>query len=53
MTALTIDLSSIVQLTRAEFYKLCAANPELNLERSDRGELIVLMKMYCLVLYWI
>ncbi len=41
MTALTIDLSPIVQLTRTEFYKLCAANPDLNLERSVQGELIL------------
>jgi Uma2 family endonuclease len=42
MTALTIDLSPIVQLTRTEFYKLCAANPATKLERSPQGELIVM-----------
>lgn len=42
MTSLTIDLSPIVQLTRAEFHKLCTANPDLNLERSAQGELIVM-----------
>jgi Uma2 family endonuclease len=42
MTALTIDLSPIVQLTRPEFYKLCAANPDMKLERSPQGELIVM-----------
>jgi Uma2 family endonuclease len=42
MTALTIDLSPIVQLTRTEFYKLCAANPDMKLERSPQGELIVM-----------
>jgi Uma2 family endonuclease len=42
MTALTIDLSPIVHLTRTEFYKLCAANPDMKLERSPQGELIVM-----------
>ncbi len=42
MTALTIDLSPIAHLTRTEFYKLCAANPDLKLERSRQGELIVM-----------
>jgi Uma2 family endonuclease len=42
MTAFTIDLSPIVQLTRAEFLKLCAANPGMRLERTARGELIVM-----------
>lgn len=42
MTALTIDLSPIMQLTRTEFYKLCAANPDMKLERSPQGELIVM-----------
>jgi Uma2 family endonuclease len=43
MTSLTINLSPIVQLARAEFYKLCAANPDLHLERSAQGELIVML----------
>jgi len=29
-------------LTREEFIKLCAANPEMKLERSAKGELIVM-----------
>ncbi len=37
----TLDLSPIVTLTRTEFHKLCAANPDLKLERSAKGELIV------------
>jgi Uma2 family endonuclease len=41
MTAFTIDLSPIVQLTRIEFQKLCATNPDMRLERSAQGELIV------------
>jgi Uma2 family endonuclease len=42
MTAFIIDLSPIVQLTRTEFYKLCTANPDMKLERSAQGELIVM-----------
>jgi Uma2 family endonuclease len=42
MTAFTIDLSPIVQLNRVEFYKLCAANPDMKLERSAQGKLIIM-----------
>lgn len=42
MTSLTIDLSPIVTLTRTEFVKLCAANPDMKLERTSKGELIVM-----------
>jgi Uma2 family endonuclease len=42
MTSFVLDLSPIVTLTRAEFHKLCAANPDMKLERSARGELIVM-----------
>jgi Uma2 family endonuclease len=42
MPTLTLDLSPIVTLTRAEFRKLCAANPEIQLERTSQGELIVM-----------
>jgi Uma2 family endonuclease len=43
MTSFSIlDLSPILTLTRPEFYKLCAANPDMKLERSARGELIVM-----------
>jgi Uma2 family endonuclease len=42
MTRFTLDLSSIVTLTRTEFHKLCAANPDMKLERSASGELIVM-----------
>lgn len=42
MTTLAIDLSPIAQLNRAEFIKLCAANPDMRLERSAQGELIVM-----------
>ena len=42
MAALTLDLSPIVTLNRAEFRKLCTANPDMKLERSATGELIVM-----------
>jgi Uma2 family endonuclease len=42
MTSFTLDLSPIVTLTRHEFHKLCAANPEMKLERTATGELIVM-----------
>ncbi len=39
---MTLDLSPIVTLTREEFHKLCAANPDRKLERSPTGELLVM-----------
>jgi Uma2 family endonuclease len=38
----TLDLSPVITLTREDFVKLCAANPEIKLERSAKGELIVM-----------
>lgn len=38
----TLDLSPVITLTREEFIKLCAANPEIKLERTAKGELIVM-----------
>lgn len=42
MTAYTINLDPIVKLTREQFYELCAANPELKLERNANGELVIM-----------
>lgn len=42
MSAFILDLSSIVTLTRQEFHKLCGANPDMKLERSANGELIIM-----------
>lgn len=36
-----LDLSPIASLTRQQFYQLCQANPDLLLERSPQGELII------------
>jgi len=42
MTALTLNLDAIVQLTDDAFYALCRANPEVKFERTSFGELIVM-----------
>jgi Uma2 family endonuclease len=42
MTALTLNLNSILKLTRDQFYRLCEENPDLQLERNAQGELIIM-----------
>ena len=42
MTALTLNLNSVIQLTKEPFYQLCKENPDLKLERNAQGELIVM-----------
>lgn len=42
MTAITLNLNSIIKLTSQQFYQLCEENPELKLERNANGELIVM-----------
>ncbi len=42
MTALTLNLDAIVQLTDNAFYALCRANPDIQFERTAKGELIVM-----------
>ena len=42
MTAITLDFHSVVDLTDAQFSKLCQANPDIKLERTAKGELIVM-----------
>ena len=42
MTAYTVNLDPIVKLTRDQFHELCAANPELKLERNANGELVIM-----------
>ena len=42
MTAITLNLNSIIKLTSEQFYKLCEENPDLKLERNANGELIVM-----------
>ena len=40
--ATVLDLSPIVHFTHEQFYKLCLANRGVALERSPKGELIIL-----------
>jgi Uma2 family endonuclease len=42
MTVFTFDLSPIVSLTDEQFDDLCAANPEVKLERTSTGELVIM-----------
>lgn len=42
MTAIVINLEAIAHLTRERFYDLCLANPDLQLERTSEGKLIVM-----------
>ncbi len=42
MTALTLNLEPIAELTHERFQKLCQANPDLQLELTATGELIVM-----------
>lgn len=42
MTAVTLNLDPLVQLTDDAFYALCRANPEVKFERTAQGKLIVM-----------
>ncbi len=42
MTALTLNLDSVVQLTDEQFYRLCQTNRDLKFERTATGELVVM-----------
>jgi len=42
MTAITLNLNSIIKLTSEQFYQLCEENPDLKLERNANGELIAM-----------
>ncbi|HSF73824.1 MAG TPA: Uma2 family endonuclease [Microcoleus sp.] len=42
MTAITLNLNSLIKLTSEQFYQLCEDNPDLKLERNANGELIVM-----------
>ncbi|MGA1263731.1 MAG: Uma2 family endonuclease [Prochlorothrix sp.] len=39
---IALDLSPLLTLSRTDFHKLCAANPDRKLERSPEGTLIVM-----------
>jgi len=42
MSATTLNLNPIIQLTKEQFYTLCATNPETKLELNAKGELIIM-----------
>ncbi len=42
MTAITLNLEPIAQLTHEQFYELCMANKDVAMERSPKGELIIM-----------
>ncbi len=42
MTALTLNLSPVVRLSDDDFYNLCQVNRDLRLERTVKGELVVM-----------
>lgn len=42
MTAITLDLHSIVDLTNEQFYQLARANPDIKIERNAEGKIIVM-----------
>ncbi len=42
MTALTVNLNSVIKLTDEQFFQLCQVNENLRFERTARGELIIM-----------
>jgi Uma2 family endonuclease len=42
MTTLALNLRPILELTDEQFYQLCQANRDLRLERTAKGELIIM-----------
>jgi len=42
MTTTTLNLNPIIQLSKEQFYTLCATNPDTKLELNAKGELIVM-----------
>lgn len=42
MTAIALNLNSIIKLTSEQLNQLCEENPDLKLERSANGELIAM-----------
>jgi Uma2 family endonuclease len=42
MTAITLNLEPITQLTHEQFYEPCMANKNVPMEQSPTGELIIM-----------
>ncbi|MDY7006317.1 MAG: Uma2 family endonuclease [Cyanobacteriota bacterium] len=45
MTNLTIDISSVIDLTDEQFFQLCQINKEIRFERNAKGDLIIVPLM--------
>jgi Uma2 family endonuclease len=41
MNSVVLNLEPVLHLSNEQFYQLCMSNPDLNLERSAKGELII------------
>ncbi|MBS9383193.1 MAG: Uma2 family endonuclease [Dolichospermum sp. BR01] len=42
MTAITVNLNPIIQLSDQQFYQLCRENPEVKFERNAKGEILIM-----------
>jgi Uma2 family endonuclease len=42
MTAYTLDLQRLLDMTDDQFYELCRANPDLKFERNAQGNLVIM-----------
>lgn len=42
MSQLTLNLDSVIELSREQFYQICQDNPELKLERTASGHLVIM-----------
>lgn len=42
MTAITLTLEPLIELTHEQFYELCMVNKDVAMERSPEGELIIM-----------
>ncbi len=42
MTNLTIDISSVIDLTDEQFFQLCQINKDIRFERNAKGDLIIM-----------
>jgi Uma2 family endonuclease len=40
MTAVTVNLDWVINLSREQFYALCVANPDVKFERNVTGKLL-------------
>jgi Uma2 family endonuclease len=42
MNAVTLDLSPVIKLTDEQFYKLATAHPDLRMERTPTGKIVIM-----------